>query len=321
MKIFVAGSTGALGRPVVRRLVARGHEVVGLTRHAGKRGLLAGLGARPAVADALDSAGLAAAVREARPEVVLHLLTALPPDGPLRPAHLRATNALRTLGTANLLQAAVAAGARRLVAESFVGVYGAARFAAPQDEDAALPPPPAGGPFKDGVAAMRALEDQLRDARREGRLETASLRIGFFYGADVPSTRWMARSLARKRMFVPRGADGIGAFVHIEDAAAAVVAAAESASVSAVYNVVDDQPMALTTFFTLAAQAFGTPPPRPVPAWLVRLLAPVPAVGSSARLVLSNARARRELGWRPAYPTVREGLAEVAAALRETAAA
>jgi nucleoside-diphosphate-sugar epimerase len=321
MKVFVAGATGALGRPVVRRLVAHGHDVVGLTRNPDKRALLASLGARPAVADALDAAVLAAAVRDASPEVVLHLLTALPPDGPLRPAHLKATNAVRTTGTANLVQAARAAGARRLVAESFVGIYGAARFDTPRDEDVALAPEPPGGAFREGLAAMRALEDQLRAAARDGRLETTSLRIGFFYGADVPSTRSLARMLARRRMFVPKGADGIGAFVHIEDAAAAVVAAAESPSVSAVYNVVDDEPMPLTTFFALAAQALGTPPPPTAPAWLVRLLAPVPAVGASIQLRLSNARARRELGWRPAFPTVREGLAEVAAALREAAAA
>jgi nucleoside-diphosphate-sugar epimerase len=168
------------------------------------------------------------------------------------------------------------------VAESFVGVYGAARFAEPRGEDAPLPEVGT-GPFREGILAMRALEDQVHAARDAGRLEATALRIGFFYGSEVPSTRSMAHLLARRRMFVPRGASGIGAFVHIEDAAEAVVAAAESESVSALYNVVDDEPMPLLTFLDLASTALGTAGPRAVPAWLVRLLAPLPAQGAHAR--------------------------------------
>src|SRR5436305_4939884 len=123
MRIFIAGATGTLGRPVVRRLVSLGHEVVGLTRsEKGARGLEAA-GARGVIGDALDREGLRAAVVAARPEQVLHLLTALPPVI-LRARHLEATNHLRLVGTPNLIEAAVAAGARRIVAESFVSVYG-----------------------------------------------------------------------------------------------------------------------------------------------------------------------------------------------------
>src|SRR5262245_40671381 len=124
MRIFVAGATGALGRPVVRRRVANGHSVTGMTRSRDRARSIEAAGAQAVVADALDADGLRAAVAAARPEQVVHLLTALPPAGPLRPAHLRATNRVRTEGTANLIGAAIEAGARRVVAESFVGVCG-----------------------------------------------------------------------------------------------------------------------------------------------------------------------------------------------------
>src|SRR3954470_12075003 len=124
MRVFVAGATGALGIPVLRQLAARGHDVVGMTRSRSKRALIEQFGARAVVADALDSQALAQAVREAAPAHVLHLLTALPKNGPLRATDVAATNQLRIVGTANLLQAAIAAGATRLVGESFVMVYG-----------------------------------------------------------------------------------------------------------------------------------------------------------------------------------------------------
>jgi nucleoside-diphosphate-sugar epimerase len=317
MKVFVAGATGALGRPLVRALVARGHEVIGLTRSAEKRRLVESLGARPAVADALDADALGRAVREARPTHVVHLLTALPAEGPLRAGHLRATNALRTRGTANLLRAAIDCRARRVVAESFVGVHGAADFDQPRGEDEPLVPVPRGGVLRDGILAMRALERQLLEARP--RIETVVLRYGLFYGPEVASTVALVHRLRRGRMFVPRGASGVSSFIHVDDAAEATVAALESERPSIVYNVVDDEPMALADYVALAAEVFGARPPRTAPVWLVKLVAPVIATAAFARLPLSNAKARVELGWRPAFPTAREGLRSVAEWLREAA--
>ena len=126
MKIFVAGASGTLGRPLVRALSNRGHEVTGLTRSASRISSIESDGGRGIVGDALDADGLAAVLREAGPTHVVHALTAIPAVGPLRPSDLRATNVVRTEGTRNLLRASIGAGARRLVAESFLSVYGVA---------------------------------------------------------------------------------------------------------------------------------------------------------------------------------------------------
>lgn len=318
MKIFVAGATGTLGRPVVRLLLSHGHEVVGLTRSQEGRGVLEQMGAHAIVGNALDAAALRSAVMTIRPQQVVHLLTALPPGGPLRARQLRPTNTLRITATANLLRAAIDAGAERLVAESFVGVYGSTPGISPASADDPLPPV-SGGPFRETVMALRSLEDQLRTARARGQIQTVALRIGFLYGRDVPSTRLLIDQARAGRLFAPRHMPGIGPFVHISDAAAGIVAAIEQPGPSAVYNIVDDEPVPLSAFLTAMTRALGTRPPRHVPAWLVRLAAPVMAELGSARLVLSNAKARRELGWSLRFPTVREGLADLARTIAEAA--
>jgi nucleoside-diphosphate-sugar epimerase len=318
MKVFIAGATGTLGRPVVRLLVSHGHEVAGLSRSGKGRELLEQMGASAVSGDALDADRLRSAVAAWQPQQVVHLLTALPPTGAFRPGQLRATNVLRTTGTANLLRAAVDAGARRVVAESFVAVYGSSPGAGRVSEDAPLPPI-AHGALEEAIAALRSLEDQLRAARSSGSLETVTMRIGFLYGPDVPSTQQLAAQARARRLFVPRAMSGIGAFVHIGDAAAAIVAAIERPNPSAVYNVVDDEPVALDTFLSAMTQAIGAPPARHIPGWLLRIAAPVMAEAAAARLALSNAKAKRELGWSLRYPTIEAGLADLAQTTREAA--
>ena len=318
MRVFVAGTTGTLGRPVVKLLLSRGHEVTGLTRSATRARALSAAGVTAVVGDALDRVTMTALMAQTRPDQVLHLLTALPPAGPMRRRDLTATNTLRTIGTANLIEAAVAAGASRMVAESFVGVYGPVPSGRRVHEDEPLPPP-ARTAMAEAVDALRSLEAQLRDARAAGRLTTVALRIGFLYGSDVPATQAMARQARSGRLYAPRDFTGAGPFVHVDDAAAAVVAAMEHASPSTVYNVVDDQPMKLTAFLADLAAALGAAPPRHVPRWVVRLAAPLMAEFGSMTLMPANDRIKRELAWRPRYPTVSDGLAEVRQRLAEAA--
>jgi nucleoside-diphosphate-sugar epimerase len=318
MRVFVAGATGTLGRPVVRLLIARGHDVVGLTRTEQGRRALEAAGARATVANALDKEQLGRAILAVKPEAVAHLLTALPPGGPLRPKQLRATNALRTMGTAHLIDAAVSAGARRLVAESFVGVYGTSVFEHPRVEQDELPPVK-DGVFKETVEALRSLEEQLRGARSAHRLQTVALRIGFLYGQDVPSTQAFISQAKAHRLFVPRRLGGRGAFVHISDAAAAIVAALEHPTPSDTYNIVDDEPISVATFLTLMTETIGAPPPRPLPSWVLKVAAPIVAEAVSADLWLSNAAAKTDLGWSLRYPTVRTGLADLRRQLGEAA--
>ena len=308
--MFIAGATGTLGQPVVRTLISHGHEVIGLTRTDNGARRLQATGAQAVVGNALDAARVRQAVAESRPEVVVHLLTALPPGGVVRKTQLRPTNALRTTGTANLIDASLAAGVRRIVAESFVGVYGGASVVAPASEDDKLPPPSEGA-FKDAVLALRSLEDQLRAASATSRLETVALRIGLLYGSTVPSTRFMIDRGRAGRMFLPAGLSGAGAFVHIDDAVAAIVAAIESPNPSRVYNIVDAEAIAMIEFVTQLLSAVSAPAPRSIPLWIVRLAAPVIAVMASAQLRLDNTKAKRELGWTLRYPTVGAGLMEL----------
>lgn len=315
MRVFVAGATGTLGRPLVRALVQKGYEVVGLTRSSVGRAQIEKLGARAVVADALDAAGLLSVVQAAPPTHVAHVLTALPAAGPMRARDLRATNTLRTTGTRNLLRAAIAAGARRMVAESFMGVYGAiARGAsgAPPvlDESASLPDPPP-GLLRPTILALRDKETQLRDAAGSGALETVALRFAAFYGPGVPSTEGAVAQIRKGRVLAPAG-DGVVSFIHIDDAVSATIAALEAPSPGHAYNVADDRPMTIYQFMTIAAAAFGGRPPRRVPQWLLRILAPVPAAAASYQLALSNARLKRELGWALRHPTAIEGLRQTA---------
>jgi nucleoside-diphosphate-sugar epimerase len=312
MRIFVAGATGTLGQPALRALGARGHQVVGLSRTESGAKRIRGMGARAVVGNALDSQQLNAAVAESNPEVVVHLLTALPAGGVLRKSQLRPTNELRIKGTANLIAASVAAGARRIVAESFVGIYGAGHFDEPASEETPLPSPPPGA-FTEAIRALRSLEDQLQTASASSALETVALRIGLLYGSSVPSTRVMIEQARAGRMFLPTGLAGIGPFVHIDDATTAIVAAVESPNPSSVYNVVDDQPMSMSDFVSQLLAAAGAPPPRSIPPWVVKIAAPVIAALASARLPLDNSKAKRELHWEPRYPTVRAGLTELRA--------
>lgn len=311
MRIFVAGATGTLGRPLVHRLVGRGHVVVGLTRFESNRRALESSGARAAIGNALDRVAVVRHVAEARPEVVVQLLTALPPSGAPRRKDLERTNRVRTTGNAHLIEAAVAAGSRRLVAESFVGIYGAARFASPANED--VPLPEAGRTAFAGAAlALREMERQLASAA-DG-LETVALRIGLLYGPGVPSTeRWIADA-RRGRLLAPSGLGGVAPFVHIDDAADALVAAIEHPAASRVYNIVDDEAVDMSSMLERLSVAIGARPPRHVPGWLIRLLMPVLAELGSAELRLSNEKAAREFGWRPRHPTVESGLATLARA-------
>jgi 2-alkyl-3-oxoalkanoate reductase len=311
MKIFVAGATGALGRVLLPQLVAGGHEVVGLTRTPSKQDLIRGLGARPAVADALDPDAVAREVAEAEPEVIVHQLTAL--SGSIDMRHLERdfaeTNRLRTEGTDHLLAAGRAIGARRFVAQSFAG-WPFARTGGPiKDESDPLDPTPPAA-FRTTIEAIRHLEAAVTEA---AWTEGVVLRYGGFYG---PGTSFSVKpegehvAMVRKRKFpvVGNGA-GIWSFIHIEDAAAATVAAIEHGE-RGLYNVVDDEPAPVSVWLPVAAGALGAKPPRRLPRWLGRI-----AAGEAAVVMMtevrgaSNEKAKRELGWSLRYPSWRDGFA------------
>jgi 2-alkyl-3-oxoalkanoate reductase len=299
LRIFIAGASGTLGRRLVPQLIQRGHHVTGTTRSNADR--LRAMGAEPVVVDPLDAEALRAAVVAAEPDVVVHQLTDLSGLGALRnfDKAFAMTNRLRTEGTDNLIAAARAAGARRLVWQSYAGWPYAREGDAIKAEDAPLDPEPPSD-ARESLAAIRHLEDAVMAARD---MEGVVLRYGGFYGPGTSIDEGGAHvELIRKRKF-PIGGSGAGiwSFVHIDDAAAATVAAIEDGP-TGIYNVVDDAPAPVSEWLPQLAASLGGPPPRRFPAWLVRLAAGPQALSMMTRVRgASNAKARRELGWTPAH--------------------
>ena len=304
MRVLVAGATGAVGRPLTRQLVDAGHEVWAMTRSPGKRADLERLGARAVVADALDERAVRDAVEQARPEAIVHQLTALPRTGPTRLRDVNATNELRTVGTDNLIAAARAVGARRIVGQSIVFLYGYRDHGEePITEDS---PPAPGGRFEEALEPLRYMEARLFGT--EG-LEGIALRYGIFYAAHSDTVDYMRRMIRRRMMALPGGGHGICPFIHLDDAASAAVRALEAGRPGEAYNVVDDEPVEWGEFIGELARQEGARPPRSVPLWLARLALPYAAYFMArVRIVASNGKARSELGWAPRYPGYRDGL-------------
>jgi nucleoside-diphosphate-sugar epimerase len=307
MRVFVAGATGAIGKQLVPRLVEAGHEVHGMTRSESKQAMLHELGAVPVIADALDPDQVAEAVERARPEVIVHQLTAI---GAVDMRHFdrdfAPTNRLRTEGTDHLLSAGQAVGVRRFVAQG-VGGYGAyARTGGSvKTEEDPLDPTPA-REMRETLAALRYLEEAVLGARwTEGLV----LRYGVFYGPGTSLAPGGEQfELVRRRKFPLVGdGGGVWSFIHVADAAEATVAAVERGS-RGVYNVVDDDPAPVAKWLPALAQELGAKKPMRVPRFIGRLFA-----GEAGVVMMtdvrgaSNAKAKRELGWRPAHPSWRDG--------------
>ncbi len=308
MRVFVAGATGALGRPLVPKLVAAGHEVTGMTRSESRTDDVRRVGARAVVADVFDVDALGAAMEEARPEVIVHELTALPDRIDFRKADTyAATNRVRTEGTRNLIEAARAAGARRLVCQSIAFAYRMDGEGLKSEDDPLLSE--AAGAFGSAVSALREMEAMVLGS--DG-LDGLVLRYGFFYG---PGTYYAANGTStddvrRRRLPIVGKGSGVFSFIHVDDAADATVAAVERGA-AGVYNVTDDEPAPMTEWVPVFAQAAGAKPPRRVPVWLARFVAGKDVSNFAVELRgASNEKAKRELGWRPAHPSWRTGFAD-----------
>jgi nucleoside-diphosphate-sugar epimerase len=297
MNVFVAGASGAIGIPLVRALVAAGHQVGALTRSGSRRDELRALGASVVVANALDRAALIAAVESAHPTHVIHQLTALPKGGPRRTRDLEATNRLRIDGTRNLLDAAIKAGARRFIVGSFAMLSGRG-----SEAEATVDA---------GPAAVRSMETQVLDATTRGSIEGVVLRYGMFYGLETASTVALIDMVRKRRLPVVRGDASQLPLIHIDDAVSATVRSLDLAPAGSAYDIVDDRAVSMTEIVEALAKYSGSAAPFRVPAWLPRLVAPYMARVTSIRMPLSNATAKAELGWQPKYPTLREGVAQI----------
>jgi nucleoside-diphosphate-sugar epimerase len=294
LTVVVAGGSGTIGIPLVRALVEAGHRVAATTRSPEKQSLIRSLGATPVLVDALDATALDTAVRSVAPTHVIHELTALPKAGVKRASDLEPTNRLRDEGTRNLLRAAIAARAKRIIVGSFA-MLGAQQGATD-------------GESRRAADAVKSMESQVLDAARRGDIEAVVLRYGLFYGPGNPSTDEMIALVRKRRLPRIRGDQGQLPYIHLHDAVAATVAALERGASGGVYEIVDDHPSSFSEMIEGMADIVGAPRPFTVPAWLPRLFAPYMARLLAIRLPLSNARARRDLGWTPQFPSYREGL-------------
>jgi nucleoside-diphosphate-sugar epimerase len=301
MRVFVAGGTGVLGRRLVPQLVARGHQVTATTTNPSKLALLEQLGAEAVVMDGLDAVAVGEAVAAARPDTVVHQMTALSAVHAGKPNLRRPdrffalTNRLRSEGIDNLLAAAEATGVGHVVAQGHASMNGARVGGRVKTEE---------DPLADieGTKAISHLEDVVVKAGG------AVLRYGGFYG---PGANDDQVELVRKRM-LPLVGDGLGyvSWVHLDDAASATVLAVEQQA-KGVFNIVDDEPAPARDWLPYLAQCAGAKPPRRIPAWLARLVAGEMAVGMMTQgRGFSNAKAKRDLGWELRYPSWRQGFKE-----------
>ena len=305
MRVLVAGATGVVGRRLVPLLVASGHQVVAGTTSSDKLGSIERMGADGVLLDVLDADSTRRVVHDAKPDVIVHQATALSAMGTsIRrwDKIFERTNALRTVGTSNLLAAARAAGVERFVAQSFCGWPFARTGGLVKGEDDPLDPTPA-APFRQTLEAIKRLERMVCDVPGG-----VVLRYGGLYGPGTSLSKDGAQVVAvRKRQFPLVGeAQGMFSFLHVDDAASAAVAALTRGE--GIYNIVDDEPAAARDWLPYLAGLVHAKPPMHVPAWLARIMA-----GESAVVLMTQARAgsnrlaRTELGWTPSVPSWRAG--------------
>ncbi|MBD0322901.1 MAG: NAD(P)-dependent oxidoreductase [Aldersonia sp.] len=308
MKVFVAGATGAVGKPLVTELVERGHEVTGMTRTAAKQDLLRELGAQPVLADALVGEAVARAVAAAEPDVIVHELTAIEAFNPRTMERgFAPTNRLRTEGTDHLLAAGRAVGIKRFVAQSFAPLAYQRTGGMIKSEDDALDSAPP-KQVRTSNAAIRYLEAAVAAV---DCTEGIILRYGGFYGPGTSISLAplgdQVRMIKERKMPLAGKGSGVWSFVHVADAASATAAAVEHGTRGA-YNIVDDEPAPISEWLPYLANALGAKAPVHVPLWVARI-----AGGEAAAVMMSelrgssNAKAKRELGWQLRYPSWREG--------------
>ena len=318
MRILVAGASGVVGRSLLPVLITAGHTVFGMTSSAKKRSLVESLGAQHIAADALERQAVLREVARIRPEIVVHELTAIPPAINLRKfeEQFALTNRLRTEGTDNLLAAALASGARKLIAQSYAG-WPYARVGGPvKTEDDPLDPNPP-EVFRSGLAAIRHLESTVPQARG---IEGIVLRYGSFYGPGT-SGAWMLDQVRKHRLPIIGTGGAVWSFIHIDDVATATLAAVERGK-PGLYNIVDDDPAPVSVWIPELAKIVGAKPPMRVPAWLARLM-----VGEAGVIMMteargsSNQKAKAALGWTPRWKSWREGFRHEAELEQEKIAA
>lgn len=302
MHVFVAGAAGAIGRRLVPQLVQRGHTVTASTRDRSKFEQLRKLGAEPVVLDGLDQLAVRRALTEVKPDVIVHQMTALAGKTNLRrfDKYFAITNKLRIAGTEHLLEAAEVAGVGKFVAQSYTGWCNARTGPWIKAESDPLDPDPA-EQQRESMTAIKFLDHTVPAAPMEGIV----LRYGNFYGPGASEE--MVKLIRKRQLPVIGDGAGVWSWIHLDDAAAATVAAVECGE-RGIYNITDDDPAPVSEWLPFLAKALGAKPPLRVPVWVGRVAGgEVTVRWMSQGRGSSNAKAKRELGWRPTWSTWRDG--------------
>lgn len=297
MKIFIAGGTGAIGRPLIAQLLAKGHTVAALTRSAEKAQSLVDQGVEPAIADVFDAAAVKAVVQRARPDVVIEQLTALPKSytGESMREAAPFNRRIRLEGGANVLAAAEAAGVRRYLRQSIA-------FWAERGSGLANEETPLGFDASPAVAAdVRVVAEIERRLLESPSMEGIALRYGFFYGPGTwfNSDGDVAEQVRRQQFPIIGNGEGVWSWLHVEDAATATVAAAERGH-RGIYLIANDQPLPVRTWLPAFAAWVDAPPPPRISTEVALATAGADAVYYGTELRgASNAKAKRELQFQP----------------------
>jgi 2-alkyl-3-oxoalkanoate reductase len=316
VRVFVAGASGVIGQYLVPGLISAGHDVTASTRSPAKASRLKDQGATPVIVDGLDRQAVLKAVTAAQPEVIIHQMTALTSMRSFRhfDKEFTVTNELRSKGTDYLLEAATQAGARRFIAQSFTGWTNAREGGTVKTEEDPLDPHPL-AVTASTLAAIRHLEEVVPETVPEGLV----LRYGILYGHGASDA--LLEAVRKRQLPVIGGGTGVWSFTEVTDAAAATVAAV-SRGAHGLYNVVDDDPAPVAQWLPYLASCLGAKPPLHAPAWLGRLLGGEMTVSMMTEVRgASNEKAKRELGWTPAYPSWRDGFPAWAEAFKSGKAA
>ena len=301
MNMFIAGGTGAIGRVLVPLLVNAGHKVVALTRSADRASQLAQMGAVPVVGDVYDEAQLARLVAESEAELVMHQLTAF---GAKSGDPYAETIRVRIEGTRCLLSAARAARVRRFIAQSISFICSPSGSGLTDEETPIyLDSPPAVRALAEAVAS---LEHQTFEANG---LSGTVLRYGWFYG---PGTSYdpegtIPTAIRKGTMPIVGAGAGTYSYINLQDAAAATLKVLAHET-NGIFNIVDDSPVRFSEWLPFAAKLLDAPAPGHMDEALARQrVGDLRVYYMNEQRGASNAKAKRELDWQPAFPSWRAG--------------